>query len=187
LLRHSLWRRKLASPLPLATQECFATPCGDAGVLRHCRWRRSLACRAAAGAAASCASPLPLATQAASPLPVATHRCLATPCGDASLEAEISSKSYWTSSQYHKSKHQAHNIIYHISKYQNTMLIVQRRSYPRRSYIIYQRRSYIKEDHISYIKEDHIKEDQAHNIIYHISKKIIYQIRAHDHIQTSCS
>jgi hypothetical protein len=40
---------------------------------------------------------------------------------------------------------------------------------------------------ISYIIYDHIKEDQAHNIIYHISKKIIYEIRAHDHIQTSSS
>jgi hypothetical protein len=136
LPRHWWWRRSSASPLKVATQLCFATPSGDAPVPRHSQWRRSLACRAAAGAAASCASPLPLATHPASPLPVATHRCLATPCGDAGLEAEISSKSssksYWTSSKHsigqdHISKHQAHNIIYHISKYQNTI-----------SYIIYQ-------------------------------------------------
>jgi hypothetical protein len=162
-----------------------------------------------AGAAAYCASPLTVATQA----------CFTTHSGDASLDAENSSKSYIKISYiikskkiiisednahsskkiisnniiYHISKKiiskmikltisNAHNIIYHISKYQKTMLIVQRRSHPIISYIIYQRRSYIISKKII-SKMIKLTISNAHNIIYHISKyqktMLIVQRRSH--------
>jgi hypothetical protein len=118
---------RLASPLVVATQGCFATDGGDAGVLRHWWWRRRGA------------SPLTVATQLRLPrcLWRSCRLCLATGSGDAQLPRHsiwrrrpgawnklktnilarnhgqnqyTSSKSYWTSSK----SISEHNIIYEI-------------------------------------------------------------------------
>jgi hypothetical protein len=207
---------RLASPLPVATQLCFATPSGDAAVLRHSQWRRSLCVLRCVRAQ------LPTVLRhsqwrrtPASPLTVATQAWIYEISSNLLLNIiyHISNKIIYqrrsyiiyqrrSSSQFHISyikEDQAHNIIYHIS-----YMIISKKIKLTRSYIIY---DHIKEEQahniiyhlsymiiskkikltISYIIYDHIKEDQAHNIIYHISKKIIYEIRAHDHIQTSSS
>jgi hypothetical protein len=102
----------------------------------------------------------------ASPLPVATQAWRLK-------KARNQAENQYTSIKlisYQYIKHQAHNIIYHIgqnhtgqnhiSKYQN-YIILDKIIYPSIKLTI------------SYIKTS--------------EHKIIYQIRAHDHIQTSCS
>jgi hypothetical protein len=132
-------------------QACFATLSGDAALLRHSQWRRSL-CLLRCGWR-SCL--LCFAT------PSGDASCFATPSGDALLPRHSQWRrkpGYMNSAQIHISY-----IIYHISKiiYQRSKIIYQR------SKIIYQR-SYIKYQRLYIIYQISKIIYQASSSQYHI-------------------
>jgi hypothetical protein len=154
---------RLASPLTVATQLCFATHSGDAAVLRHSQWRRTFAC--CAWRWRSCL--LCFATHrgdaallrhsqwrrsSASPLPVATQAWIYGINSKSSFEYHISQI---------KHDHISKKIIYHIAKKIKLSYIIEDHIKERRSFVSVKLM-------ISYIIYDHIIErssSQYHNII----------------------
>jgi hypothetical protein len=130
-----------ASPLTVATHACFATPSGDARLLRHAQWRRKPGNMKYAQILSN-KNKLTISYQ---------RRSSSQDLIKQEQAHNIISKKIKLTRSYiiydHIKQEQAHNIIHHLS-----YMIISKKIKLTISFIIY----------------DHIKKDQAHNIIYHI-------------------
>jgi hypothetical protein len=144
-----------ASPLTVATHACFATPSGDARLLRHAQWRRKPGYMKSAQILWRRKPGYMKSAQILSNKNKLTISYQRRSSSQDLIKQEqahniISKKIKLTRSYIiydHIKQEQAHNIIHHLS-----YMIISKKIKLTISFIIY----------------DHIKKDQAHNIIYHI-------------------